>query len=66
MEAREGGASRGKMLSAAIGGMRQSAGVQRERRAELVEARRAQAAAQGNRAPRRRNSRGTSPEDYEN
>jgi hypothetical protein len=65
MAAREDGASRGKMLRAAFRGMRKSASAQSERRAGLIEARRERAAQNGNRAPRRKNSRGTSPEDYE-
>ncbi|MXN48978.1 hypothetical protein GR138_27635 [Shinella kummerowiae] len=66
MAVREAGGSRGKMLRAALGGMGKSASVRRARRTEILEARKARAAESGGRAPRRKNSRGTSPEDYEN
>jgi len=56
--------SKREMLRAAIKQMGKSAVAERKQRADVLAARRAMASG-GQRAPRRANSRGTSPEDYE-
>jgi hypothetical protein len=64
-EARGAGESKGTVFRAAVGAMRQRAGVERAQRADVRATRKAMKAQNTNRAPRRGNSRGTSPEDYE-
>lgn len=64
--AHKSGASPGRSLWAAINGMRQSAIARQNRRDDRLSSRtRGLGGNDPNRAPRRRNSRGTSPEDYE-
>jgi type IV secretion system protein VirB6 len=66
IKAHGAGESKRKIFRAGFNGMRERAAVERKRRAEVLATRKAMKSENTNRAPRKRNSRGTSPEDYEN